>query len=333
MRVRSTRQCRTPAPSSARHTRIRRASFSGVSRRPSSSPKTRWSAHETLTTFMGSIGSMGSIMNPLNPMNPMVVSRDEMMMWGRWVRQPQKIWLRRALFQVHLWSGIAIGLYIFMISVTGSVLVYRNELFVASPRVMRATFWLLDLHDNLLAGETGRRVNGVFAFAVLALAATGLVIWWPGIKTWRRSLTLPRGLGWQRTTWHLHSMIGFWTFAFTVVFALSGAYFGFPALFQALADRLDPVTDPDASRISDQVIYWLAYLHFGRINGIGIPCSGPGLCDQATKAAWAFFGLAPATMFVTGAIMWWNRVLRPRLRAVGRRRTADVIESTGPERV
>ena len=146
-------------------------------------------------------------------------------MWQRWVRQPQQIWLRRALFQVHLWSGIAIGLYIFMISVTGSVLVYRNELFVASPRVMRATFWLLDLHDNLLGGQTGRRVNGVAAFAIVALAATGLLIWWPGIKTWRRSLTLPRGLGWQRTFWHLHSMIGFWTFAFTLVFALSGAYF------------------------------------------------------------------------------------------------------------
>ena len=258
----------------------------------------------------------------------MVVSRGQMTMWARWVRQPQKIWLRRALFQVHLWSGIAIGLYIFMISVTGSVLVYRNELFVASPRVMRATFWLLDLHDNLLAGETGRRVNGVAAFAIVALAATGFVIWWPGIKTWRRSLTLPRGLGWQRMFWHLHSMIGFWTFAFTLVFALSGAYFGFPAMFQALADRLDPVTDPDASRISDQVIYWLAYLHFGRINGIGIPCSGPGLCDQATKAAWAFFGLAPAAMSLTGAVMWWNRVLRPRRRALTRasaQRSAEPI--------
>jgi uncharacterized iron-regulated membrane protein len=141
------------------------------------------------------------------------------------------------------------------------------------------------------------------------------VIWWPGIRTWRRSLTVPRGLGWQRTTWHLHSMIGFWTIGFTLVFALSGAYFGFPALFQAIADRLDPVVDPDAARISDSVIYWLAYLHFGRINGIGIPCGGPGLCDQATKATWALFGLAPAAMFVTAALMWWNRVLRARVRA------------------
>jgi len=50
----------------------------------------------------------------------------------RWVRQPQKIWFRRALFQVHLWSGIAVGLYILMISMTGSVLVYRNELYRAA---------------------------------------------------------------------------------------------------------------------------------------------------------------------------------------------------------
>ena len=52
--------------------------------------------------------------------------------WQRWVRQPQKVWLRRVLFQAHLWSGIAIGLYILMMSVTGSVLVYSNELYRAA---------------------------------------------------------------------------------------------------------------------------------------------------------------------------------------------------------
>jgi uncharacterized iron-regulated membrane protein len=89
-------------------------------------------------------------------------------------------------------------------------------------------------------------------------------------------------------------------------------YLCFPNAFQDLADRFDPLP-PDATlRFSDEVIYWLAYLHFGRINGIGIPCHGPGLCDQATKAVWALFGLAPAAMFLTGAIMWWNRVIRPR---------------------
>src|SRR3954452_24001585 len=52
--------------------------------------------------------------------------------WQSWVRQPQKVWLRRALFQIHLWTGITLGLYVFMISVTGSVLVYRNELYRAA---------------------------------------------------------------------------------------------------------------------------------------------------------------------------------------------------------
>ena len=56
--------------------------------------------------------------------------------WQRWLRQPQRVWLRRASFQIHLWIGLALGLYIVMLSVTGSVLVYRNELdrFFATPR-------------------------------------------------------------------------------------------------------------------------------------------------------------------------------------------------------
>src|SRR5438105_13385449 len=42
--------------------------------------------------------------------------------------QPQKLWLRRAMFQIHLWTGIGVGVYIFIICVTGSVLVFRREL-------------------------------------------------------------------------------------------------------------------------------------------------------------------------------------------------------------
>jgi uncharacterized iron-regulated membrane protein len=314
-------------------------------------------------------------------------------LWQRWIRQPQKIWLRRALFQLHLWSGIALGLYILLMSVTGSVLVYRNELYRATaPKIFISTgsgprltddqlgqaatglypgfrvvsitharnpdegvdVWLrqgdvvkkrffdprsgsdlgnsvptgfrlvtklIDLHDNLLAGATGRIVNGAGAFALLALAVTGLVIWWPGAKTWRRSLTLHKGVGWKRWNWHLHSTIGFWSFAFTVVFALSGLYLCFPEAVQDFADRIEPPTATNGGmRIVDQVMYWLAFLHFGRIQGIGIPCKGPGFCDQATKATWAIFGAAPAAMFVTGAIMWWSRVVRPRL--AGSRRPA-----------
>ena len=54
--------------------------------------------------------------------------------WQRWIRQPQTVWLRKAIFQFHLWSGIGLGLYVLLVSVTGSILVYRNELYRAATR-------------------------------------------------------------------------------------------------------------------------------------------------------------------------------------------------------
>src|SRR6185503_14837624 len=62
--------------------------------------------------------------------------KGDMSGWQQWMRQPQRVWLRRALFQIHLWTGLVLGLYVVMLSVTGSALVYRNELdrFFATPR-------------------------------------------------------------------------------------------------------------------------------------------------------------------------------------------------------
>ena len=58
--------------------------------------------------------------------------------WEKWKRRPQIVWLRKALFQVHLWTGIGLGLYVLLMSVTGSALVFRRELarsLAREPRV------------------------------------------------------------------------------------------------------------------------------------------------------------------------------------------------------
>ncbi len=47
----------------------------------------------------------------------------------RWLRRPQSLWLRKAIFQIHLWTGIALGIYVVLISVSGSAIVFRNELY------------------------------------------------------------------------------------------------------------------------------------------------------------------------------------------------------------
>ena len=61
-----------------------------------------------------------------------------MNVWEKWKRRPQTVWLRKALFQVHLWTGIGLGLYVLFMSVTGSALVFRRELtrsLAREPRV------------------------------------------------------------------------------------------------------------------------------------------------------------------------------------------------------
>lgn len=313
----------------------------------------------------------------------------------RWVEQPQSVFLRRLLFQIHLWTGLAIGLYIFAIFLSGSVLVYRNELYrTFSPQAVlvssvgallfddalseaaqraypgysvsslrrgkepnqaveitlqrggdaiirlfdpftardlgdpvpigyKFTSWLLDFHDNLLGGETGRRVNGIGAVIVLVLCVTGAVIWWPGSRNWRRSLTVTLQPGAKRITWRLHSALGFWLFIFVVLWGITGVYLSFPSTFAALFDAIQPYDDANpAERTVDRIQYWLAYLHFGRLGGRGISWCGRGLCDSITKAMWATAGLVGPVMFVTGALMWWNRVVRPAYRRATQNQSA-----------
>ena len=170
--------------------------------------------------------------------------------------------MRRALFQVHLWVGVLVGLYVFLVCLTGAALVFRldmqrivhPQLFTPSagepaeaiaildslkahypryrisgidaPTTGRPTYLayvmdgerfltvlvdpvtatvlgelpersivrtLQDLHFDLLAGRTGRVVNGAGALLLLVLCVTGVVIWWPGIANWRRGFVVTRG--------------------------------------------------------------------------------------------------------------------------------------------
>jgi uncharacterized iron-regulated membrane protein len=294
--------------------------------------------------------------------------------WQGWLRQPQRLWLRRASFQVHLWIGLAIGLYIVMLSITGSALVYRNEMdrYFATPRPqyeqgrkiltqdeLRAAaqkaypgweitrlgdrisrrnptlevwaekdgvkrerlfnpytgeelgdsvtqgeyfvLWLARLHDELLFDRAGRYWNGMLSAVATLLVVTGIVVWWPGVSRWKRSLVMKRGVGWKRFNWDLHSALGFWLFLFMLMWGISGFYLGVPEPF---SNFVDSISDPDAflgDRPGDIVLSWLTRLHFGRWRDL------PWL-----KAFWAVIGLVPALMFFTGVVMWWNRVLRRR---------------------
>ena len=277
--------------------------------------------------------------------------------WQRWVHRPQSLWLRKIVFQIHLWIGIAVGLYAATISISGSALVYgpqfarkfhrtvavvsggrqhmtaddversarrlykeydvlsvteqqpdqldvvvlesgnRRIVRLLDPytgadlgdprsRLDRIVRWLADLHDNLLSGLTGRTLNGWGACLVVILSGTGSIVWWPGIKNWRRSLTISPHARFARFNWDLHSAVGFWCAVLVLIWGISGILLCFPGILSSL--------------LGHEFRYWITSLHFGRFN-------------RVTRAIWTLLGLAPGVLAATGALMWWNRVLAKKL--------------------
>lgn len=224
--------------------------------------------------------------------------------------------LRRALVQVHLCVGLAAGLYIVIVCVTGAALVFRIEmqralfpaLFTPSrdappadaatmlervqaafpddrvsgidaPTTTRPTYLayvirgdrfltllfdpitgrllgelpqeslirtLQELHFNLLAGRTGRTINGIGAVCLTIMAVTGIVIWWPASGHWRRALgaTIPRNR--RRIVFELHGAVGIWTALFIVMWAVTGMYFVWPRPFRALIGSVSAITETRA---------------------------------------------------------------------------------------
>jgi uncharacterized iron-regulated membrane protein len=215
------------------------------------------------------------------------------------------------------------------------------------PQAIRVAAWLAKLHTDLLYGDIGRKVNGVGAVFLTLLCVSGFIVWWPGAASWRRNLTFDFRSNWKRLNWDLHSAIGFWSFALIFMWAVTGIYLAFPLPFQKIINHYSTLiqyaipedvtlaapTAPDPTALvlaqpsqpksftfgkgrrpiirrsaGDNLIHWIYYLHFGNFAG------------PKTKALWVVLGLLPVILFVTGGIMWWNRVLSPAARRL--RRTA-----------
>ncbi len=230
------------------------------------------------------------------------------------LHRPQSTFMRRALFQVHLWAGVALAAYVCVIGLTGAALVFRPEMqratfrayFVVDrpanaadvttqalisrlqasyplyrlsgidyPTARRGTYlsylikgnqfvsvfsdpltgdvigelpktsWitrLQELHFDLLGGQRGRTVNGIGAFCLIAMFATGLVIWWPGIARWTAALAVDVRKPWPRINWELHGAVGVWLLALLMLWAVTGVEFAFPRQFRRAVNALTPLT-------------------------------------------------------------------------------------------
>ena len=295
----------------------------------------------------------------------------------RWMCRPQGAWLRKAVFQVHLWTGIIIGVYVVVVCVSGSAVVFRNDIYdaleqwtKAGPTPAQAAIlhpsyvalrWVSDLHGRLLLGTDGMWYNAVGGFITALLCVTGLIIWWPGRANWKRALGVQRGVGWKRLNFDLHSSIGFWTFLILFVWGMTGGYFVFPEPFRAVINTFAPINPPPlpATQAAAQTLSapqagsapaaprpGAQSASLGTAPSPGptsvgasaaAPRNGPIIIRRQRrplttggkilrgfssvhygnfggwplKVLYVILGLAPAVLFGTALIMWWNRVLAP----------------------
>ncbi len=237
------------------------------------------------------------------------------------LHKPQQVWLRKAMFQIHLWVGVILALYFVVIGVSGSILVFRHEIsnWMSEDRpplqiahagekmspgsVLRAleerypgkkifslrtpherypaytatvqnisfmsvsvdpytgeilredTFkdtWLnftARLHINLNSGRSGFIANGIGGIFLFLLCITGIVIWWPGIRTWKRALQVDFRKGWKRVNFDLHSAAGFWMMIWLMMWSVTTIYFVWPTEFKKVIELASPITKAETIHV------------------------------------------------------------------------------------
>ncbi len=75
----------------------------------------------------------------------------------------------------------------------------------------------------------------------MLLNITGMVIWWPGIKSWKRALKIDFRRTWRRVNYDLHNAVGFWTLTLVTFWGISGFYFGWSREVFLFVDRISPI--------------------------------------------------------------------------------------------
>jgi len=212
-----------------------------------------------------------------------------------------------------------LGAYVVVVCASGSAIVFRNDLYdwleTPGAAAYRASFyfwlsWLGKLHGSLLMGAAGMTANAIGGFLLAALCLSGMVVWWPSAGNWRRALTIQTRVGWKRLNFDLHRAVGFWTFLFLLMWGLTGGYFVFPDPFRAVIGWFTPLAPAGPQfvhgrrvvTVGGQILRGFSYAHYGNFAGWGV------------KTLWVILGLAPAVLFTSAILMWWNRVVRPWMR-------------------
>jgi uncharacterized iron-regulated membrane protein len=161
------------------------------------------------------------------------------------------------------------------------------------PLSLKTVEWLVDLHDNLLAGDTGRTVNGVGGGIFGVVLLTGVLLWWPGTSRWTHGFWPGRPALTRAFLWRSHGVVGFYSLALLGIWAITAVYFAFPEPFERMIDALDDNPE-DFVRPGEALLLKAIELHFGRFGGLSV------------RVTWVVLGLVPVFLVVSGVVLWWT---------------------------
>ncbi len=209
--------------------------------------------------------------------------------------------IKKSIGKIHLWLGLASGLVVFIVALTGSLLVFEEEidsflhpefykvktigttkkpideaiknlnnsfgidsiqriytyqeeqktaLIIAKNKDKKTFYFAVNpytaeivgsieqtkhfftivnqLHRNLLLGKTGKLITGISCLIFIILLISGLCLWWPKKrKNLKQRLTIKWKASFKRVNWDFHSTLGFYSFLFLLIIALTGLTWSF----------------------------------------------------------------------------------------------------------
>ncbi len=112
--------------------------------------------------------------------------------------------------------------------------------------------FLKDLHEHLLAGETGEMLIGIEGLALIFMATSGLVVWWPGKARLRSGFTVVRrqsaAIFWRT----LHRATGATLAVILLLSASTGVLMVFKDQFRSALGFVGEIAEKPSAKVAER---------------------------------------------------------------------------------
>jgi uncharacterized iron-regulated membrane protein len=107
---------------------------------------------------------------------------------------------------------------------------YNGQILYLNKNEFSFFHFIIDLHVNLLMGETGKLIVDFATLTFLFLLITGIILWWPKNKSALRQrfkFNWKPTTKWKRKNYDLHNILGFYASWVVIFMAITGLAWGF----------------------------------------------------------------------------------------------------------